>query len=176
VGEDFIAIGRVSKPHGVKGEIRIEYFNPEDPQLFSHYQTIYLQGDERSLHPYRLLMVRPHKKFILAQLEGIQSRAEAEQLRGKMVFIDAAALPPLEADEYYWQDILGLRVVTETGEDVGTIQEIVPTGSNDVYVVQKGAREFLIPATKDVIMSINIEARTMIIRPLEGLLQQDDDL
>jgi 16S rRNA processing protein RimM len=163
VGEDFIAIGRVSKPHGVKGEIRIAYFNPENPQFFSHYQTIYLQGDERSLLPYRLLAVRPHKKFILAQLEGIQSRAEAEELRGKVVLIDPAELPPLEADEYYWQDILGMQVVSETGEEVGTIKKIVPTGSNDVYVVQKGAQEFLIPATEDVIMSIDIDARTIII-------------
>ena len=174
MGEDFIAIGRVSKPHGVKGEIRIEYFNPEDLQFFSHYQMIFLQGDERSLHPYRLLTVRPHKKLILAQLEGIQSRAEAEQLRGKVVLIDPAELPPLKEDEYYWQDILGMRVVSEKGEDVGTIKEIVPTGSNDVYVVQKGEQEFLIPATQDVIMSIDIEARTMVIRPLEGLLQEDD--
>ena len=142
--------------------------------MFSHYQTIFLQGDEKSLHPYRLLTVRPHKKFILAQLEGIQSRAEAEQLRGKVVLIDPAELPPLKEDEYYWQDILGMRVVSEKGEDVGTIKEIVPTGSNDVYVVQKGAQEFLIPATKDVIMNIDIQARTMIIRPLEGLVQEDD--
>jgi 16S rRNA processing protein RimM len=174
VGEDFIVIGRISKPHGVKGEVRIDYFNPENPRFFSHYQTIFLQGDEKSLHPYRLLAVRPHKKFILAQLEGIQSRAEAEQLRGKVVFIDPAELPPLEADEYYWRDILGMRVVSETGENMGTVKEIVSTGSNDVYVVRKEAQEFLIPATKDVIMSIDMEGRTMVIRPLEGLLQEND--
>ena len=176
MGENFIVIGRVSKPHGVKGEIRIEYFNPENPHFFSNYQMIFLQGDEESLHPYRLLKVRPHKKFILAQLEGIQTRAEAEQMRGRVVLIDHSELPPLEEDEYYWQDILGMRVISEQGEDVGTIKEIVPTGSNDVYVVQKGAQEFLIPATQDVIMSIDIEGRTMVIRPLEGLLQQEDDL
>jgi 16S rRNA processing protein RimM len=174
VGENFIVIGRISKPHGVKGEIRIEYFNPEDPQFFSHYQLIFLQGDEKSLHPYRLLTVRPHKKFILAQLEGIRNRAEAEQLRGKVVLIDPAELPPLEEDEYYWHDILGMRVVSEKGEDVGTVREIVPTGSNDVYVIQKGTKEFLIPATKEVIINIDTKARTMIIRPLEGLLQKND--
>jgi 16S rRNA processing protein RimM len=69
-----------------------------------------------------------------------------------------------------------MRVVSETGEDMGTVREIVPTGSNDVYVVRKEAQEFLIPATKDVIMSIDMEVRTMVIRPLEGLLQQEDDL
>jgi 16S rRNA processing protein RimM len=93
-----------------------------------------------------------------------------------VVLIDPAELPPLDEDEYYWQDILGMRVVSETGEDMGTVREIVPTGSNDVYVVRKEAQEFLIPATKDVIMSIDMEVRTMVIRPLEGLLQQEDDL
>jgi 16S rRNA processing protein RimM len=174
VGENFIVIGRVSKPHGVKGEIRIEYFNPEDPNHFSRYQMIFLQGDEGNPQAYRLIAVRPHKQFILAQLKGIQTREEAEQLRGKVVLIDPAELPPLEEDEYYWHDILGMRVVTEKGEDVGKVTEIVPTGSNDVYVVRKGGKEFLIPATKDVIMSIETEAHTMVIRPLEGLWQEDD--
>jgi 16S rRNA processing protein RimM len=174
VRENFIAIGRVSKPHGVKGEIRIEYFNPEDLRFFSHYQVIFLQGDEGNPQAYRPISVRPHKKFILAQLEGIRTKEEAEQLRGKVVLIDPAELPPLEEGEYYWNDILGMRVVTEKGKDVGKVTEILPTGSNDVYVVQKGGKEFLIPATKDVIMSIDTEARTMVIRPLKGLLQEDD--
>jgi 16S rRNA processing protein RimM len=174
VGEDFIVIGRISKPHGVKGEISIEYFNTDNPQFFSHYHMIFLQGDEGDFSPYRVLSFRPHKRFILAQLGGIRTKAQAEQLRGKTVCIDPRALPPLEADEYYWQDILGMRVVSEKGKDVGTVREIVPTGSNDVYVIQKGAQEFLIPATKDVIMSIDTQARTMIIRPLEGLVQEDD--
>jgi 16S rRNA processing protein RimM len=174
VGENFIAIGRVSKPHGVKGEIRIAYFNPEDTRFFSHYHMIFLQGDEGSPQGYRLISVRPQKRFILAQLEGIRTKEEAEQLRGKVVLIDPAALPSLEGGEYYWHDILGMRVVTDKGSDVGEVMEIVPTGSNDVYVVQKGKKEFLIPATKEVIISIDTEARTMVIRPLEGLLQEND--
>ena len=67
-----------------------------------------------------------------------------------------------------------MRGVTEKGAEAGKIMEIFPTGSNDVYVVKKGEQEFLIPATKEVIVSIDIKARTMVIRPLEGLLQEDD--
>jgi len=132
---------------------------------------IFLQGDKGSPQPYRPIAVRPHKKFILALLEGIQSRAEAEQLRGKVVLVDAAELPPLDADEYYWHDILGMRVVTEDGGNVGTITEIFPTRSNDVYVVREGEREVLIPAIKEVVVSIDMKARTMVIRPL---LDEDD--
>ena len=105
-------------------------------------------------------------------LEGIRSRAEAEQLRGKEVLIDAAELPPLERDEYYWHEILGMQVVTADGETVGTITEIFPTGSNDVYVARQGGRETLIPAIKEVIVSIDKTSRTMVIRPLS----QEDDL
>jgi 16S rRNA processing protein RimM len=171
VGESRIVIGRVSRPHGIQGEIRIEYFNPDDPQFFSRYQMIFLQGDEGSPQPYRLRAVRPHKKFILALLDGVRTRAEAEQLRGKVVLVDAAELPALGADEYYWHDILGMRVVTEDGVNVGTITEIFPTGSNDVYVLQEGEKEILIPALKEVIVSIDTKARTMVIRPL---LDEDD--
>jgi len=174
VGENFIVIGRVSRPHGMKGEIRIEYFNPEDPHLFSRYQVIFLQGDEGNPQAYRPIAVRPHKRFILAQLEGIRTKEEAEQLRGNTVLVDPAELPPLEEDEYYWRDILGMRVVTEQGREVGKVTDIVPTGSNDVYVVREGEKEFLIPAIKDVIIAIDREARTIVIRPLEGLLQEDD--
>jgi 16S rRNA processing protein RimM len=174
VGENRIVIGRVSRPHGMKGEIRIEYFNPEDPNFFSRYQMIFIQGDKESPRPYRPIAVRPHKKFVLAQLEGVRTREEAEQLKGKVVLVDAAELPPLDADEYYWHEILGMRVVTENGGDVGKITEIVPTGSNDVYVVREGEKESLIPAIKDVILSIDKKARTIIIRPFEGLLKEDD--
>jgi 16S rRNA processing protein RimM len=171
VGENRIVIGRVSRPHGTQGEIRIAYFNPDDLQFFSRYQMIFLQGDKGSPQPYRPLAVRPHKKFILALLEGVRTRAEAEQLRGKMVLVDPADLPPLDADEYYWREILGMRVVTEDGENVGTITEIFPTRSNDVYVVREGEREVLIPAIKEVVVSIDTKARTMVIRPL---LDEDD--
>lgn len=158
----------------MKGEIRIEYFNPEDPHLFSRYQVIFLQGAEGSPQPYRPIAVRPHKRFILAQLEGIRTKEEAEQLRGNTVLVDPAELPPLEEDEYYWRDILGMRVVTEEGGQVGKVAEIFPTGSNDVYVVREGEKEFLIPAITEVIIAIDREARTIVIRPLEGLFQEDD--
>jgi 16S rRNA processing protein RimM len=174
VGENLIVIGRVSRPHGVKGEIRIEYFNPEDPGLFSRYEMLYIQGDQESPQSYRPIKVRLHKQFILAQLEGIRNKEEAERLSGSLVLVDPARLPSLEEDEYYWHEILGMRVVTEQGSEVGEVIQILQTGSNDVYVVRKGNKEYLIPAIKEVIIAIERETRTMVIRPLEGLFEEDD--
>ncbi len=174
MGEDLIVIGRVSRPHGVKGEIRIEYFNPEDPHFFSHYYMIYLQREGEPPRPYRPIKVRPHKKFILATLEGVRTKEEIEGLRGDWVLVDPTELPPLGDDEYYWYEIVGMQVFTEKGGHVGEIKEILPTGGNDVYVVRKGKKEFLIPAIKDVIVEIDKDARKMVIHPLEGLLEEDD--
>jgi 16S rRNA processing protein RimM len=174
VGENLIVIGRVSRPHGVKGEIRIEYFNPEDPSLFSRYEMLYIQGDQGSPRSYRPIKVRLHKQFILAQLEGIRNKEEAERLSGSLVLVDPERLPSLEEDEYYWYEILGMRVVTEQGHEMGEVTQILQTGSNDVYVVRKGSKEFLIPAIKEVIIAIERETRTMVIRPREGLFEEDD--
>jgi 16S rRNA processing protein RimM len=174
VGESLIVIGRVARPHGVKGEVRIESFNREDPHFFFRYQKIFIQEDKGKPRLYRPVSIRPHKHGILVQLEGIRNKEEAEKLRGKPVLVDRAELPPLDENEYYWHEILGMRVVTEQGGDVGTVTEIIHTGSNDVYVVSKGKKEFLVPAIKDVIIAIEKDAGTMVIRPLEGLLGKDD--
>ncbi|MBW2039854.1 MAG: 16S rRNA processing protein RimM, partial [Deltaproteobacteria bacterium] len=152
----------------------IEYFNPEDPHFFSRYQMIYLQGEEETPRPYRPIKVRPQKKFILAKLDGVWTREEAESLKGDWVLVDSEKLPPLGEDEYYWYEILGMQVFTEKGGDVGEVKEIFPTKSNDVYVVRKGEKEFLIPAIKDVIVEIDKDTRKMVIHPLEGLLEEDD--
>ncbi len=95
-------------------------------------------------------------------------------MRGNWVLVDPAEFPPLGDDEYYWYEIVGMRVVTEQGVHVGEVGEIFPTGSNDVYVVRKGEKESLIPAIEDVIISIDRDTHTIVIRPLEGLLDEDD--
>jgi 16S rRNA processing protein RimM len=79
-------------------------------------------------------------------------------------------LPKLEEDEYYWYDLIGLEVVTVDGERLGSIAEIFETGSNDIYVVRGGKREYLIPAVSAVIDSVDLEGGRMLITPPEGLL------
>jgi len=173
VGQDLIVIGRVVKPHGVKGEIKIEYFNP-GLHVFSEYEIVYLQDEARDPQPYRVISARPHKRSVVVGLEGVAGRDDAERRKGQWVLVRAEQLPPTEEDEYYCHEIVGMRVFTQQGLYLGVVEDIIATGSNDVYAVRKGEQELLIPAIKPVIIGIDRDANTIIIRPMEGLLDEDD--
>ena len=99
---------------------------------------------------------------------------EAEELVGCSAYVAQESLPPLPADEFYWYQLRGLRVKTEEGKFLGRLEEIMRTGSNDVFVVRKDQKECLIPATDEVVVRVDLEGKTMVIRPLEGLLPEDD--
>jgi 16S rRNA processing protein RimM len=173
VKKDLVTIGRVSKPHGVKGEIRIEYFNP-GLHFFFHYDTLFLGFAQDDLIAYRCINSRMHKQSVLCFLEGVSTRDDAERLRGAWVMVEYDTLPPREEGEYYWHDILGMRVETKDGEYVGKVVQILATGSNDVYVVRREGEEFLIPALEGVVLKIEESTNTMIVVPLHGLGDDDD--
>lgn len=91
-------------------------------------------------------------------------------LRNALVEIPEEALPPLQKDEFYHRQIIGLMVITSEGKEIGRVAEIMETGSNDVYVVRGQGKEYLIPAIKDVILSVDLRSGAIIITPMEGLL------
>ena len=102
--------------------------------------------------------------------EGIDDRDEASLLRNSVIAIPREVLPALPEGEYLVDDLQGITVRTTAGAVVGVITEVFSTGSNDVYIVRDGAREYLIPAIRDVVRQIDIRGRTMTIVPMDGLL------
>jgi 16S rRNA processing protein RimM len=102
-------------------------------------------------------------------MEGVEDIESAEILIGCQVLIPIDKLRKLPEDEYYWRDIIGIRVVTEDGHVLGIIEAILPTGGNDVYVCSGGEREILLPGIADVIRKIDIDQGIMVVRLLEGL-------
>lgn len=172
--ERLFPIGRVIKPHGVKGKIKIEYFG-EDPARFSLYEEIFIKNPEGGFQSYRVLEAIPKPPGLLLQLKGIESRKEVELLKGKEIFIRREALPDLKEGEYYWIDLLGMRVETIEGRTIGELKAIFSTKANDVYVV-KGRREILLPATEEVIQSIDLERRVMKVIRMEGLWEEEDEV
>ncbi len=99
---------------------------------------------------------------------------EAQKLIGCSVYADKENLTPLPPDEFYWYQLQGLRVEAEDGRFIGILEEVFPTGSNDVFVVRKEGKEILIPATDEVVARVNLQEKIIVIHPLEGLLPEDD--
>ncbi len=120
---------------------------------------------------YSLQSVRVDRQSLIVSLVGITSREAAAQLRGAVIEVMPDDLPGLLEGSYYHKQIIGLRVVTTEGIEIGRITDIFETGSNDVYVVRGHEKEHLIPAIRDVVMKIDLLAGRITIYPMKGLLE-----
>ncbi len=167
----YIIIGRVSGLHGIKGKLRIHYYNERRSDFLS-YRKVYLEDRDGLVQPHEIQEAKIHKKFISARLKDCEGIADAEKFIGASVLVERENLPPLGEGEYYWFEIIGMDVVTDDGSSLGKVKRILPTGSNDVYLVQGSGGEWLIPATQEVIVRVDRDKGHMVIHPIEGLLDQ----
>lgn len=166
---EMFTVGRIVNTHGVKGEIKV-IPTTEDPKRFKKLKSIFVEG-RKGMITYEIEGVRYHKDFVLLKLKGINDMDAAELLKGSILKIDRKDSLPLKKDEYYISDLFGLEVYTEEERYLGTLVDIIETGSNDVYVVNKEDREkdLLLPAIKQVIKGVDIENKKMTVHLLEGL-------
>lgn len=162
---EFLAVGRVVRPHGMRGELLLETLTAF-PEPLEDVETVYL-GENAAPHPLR--DVRFHRGQLLIQLADCLDRDQAETFRGQLVQIHARQAAPLPPGRFYHHQIIGLVVVTEDGEDLGEVVEILATGANDVYLVAGAQGEILLPAISDVIRQIDLDAHRMTVHLLEGL-------
>ena len=169
---DILPIGKIVGVHGIAGNVKIysyaeslSVFSPGTVLLARHYK-----GGERT---YSIKWAKQHTRTVLLSLKEIESRPQAEAIVGSELYIEKNRLPELKNGDYYWFDIIGLSVFTVEGEYVGRVASIMPTGSNDVYIVKDVAggrqKETLIPALVSVVVSIDLEKKTMQVDLPEGL-------
>jgi len=164
----FVVMGKLRKPHGVRGEMVMTVLT-EFPELLNNGQNVYL-GEE--FQEMTIRSVRPHRDDLLIAFEEISDRDEVGYYRNTMLFMKEGEFPELPEDEYYLHDLVGMEVVTDTGQSLGELKEILVTGANDVYLVQKDqGREILIPAIEEVVLDIDFDQGMILIRPLPGLLE-----
>ena len=165
-----IELGRVVNTHGVRGEVRLLPHSSPCPTLRPGLRVI-LRKTDASEEEVELKQVRPHPPFLLLKFVGVDSRDRAEALRKSGLFVDESDLPQLQAGEFYHYQVIGLPVRTLTHESIGTIEEVLTTPGHDVFVVRDGEKEYLIPVVEEVVRTISIEERLVIIDPPEGLLE-----
>lgn len=167
--EALIPVGKLVAPHGIRGMLKLHSFSGSVESLRSCDRVI-LRSREGELSRFELKSPPPRSGKFLIGFKGVDSIEQAEPLVGSEVCLLRSQLPEPEEDEYYWCDLVGLKVATVDGRELGAIEEIFEAGSCDVYVVRDAGREYLIPAIASVISSIDLEEGRMLITPLEGLL------
>ncbi len=172
---DLLPIGRVVKPHGVKGKIKVDYFG-EDLNRFPLYRQVFIKNHEGRLQTYEILEAVPQPPRLILRLKGIERIEEVEPLVGREILIEKRSLPDLQEGEYYWFDILGIEVETPEGRRIGRVKKIFPTGANDVYVIEGKRKEIFLPATEEVIQSIDIKKGRMKVIRMEGLWEEEDEV
>jgi len=161
----FLVIGRVVAPRGVRGELKVA-IQTDSPERFLRTSRVFL-GEERRVYTVR--SARLHQGHALVRLAGIETRNDAEPWRDAYVYVALEDAIPLEEDEYYYHQIEGLRVRTTKAEDLGRVVEVLQTGANDVWVVRGRGGEVLIPALKDVILGVDLDAGVVTVALPEGL-------
>jgi 16S rRNA processing protein RimM len=169
--EGLIAVGRLTKPHGLRGElVFLPYVHDSELLPALVQRPVFLQHGPSRVQQLTLTGWRVVHKRVLIRLQGCEDLTTAEAWREYEVLIPRHWFPPLPAGEYYWFEIEGLAVYGSDGRYLGTIVEIIYTGSNDVYVVRNGTQEMLIPALRDVVRTINLAGGEMHLFTAAGLL------
>ncbi len=161
--------GKIVNTHGIKGEIKVMPWC-DYPDFLCAFETLYI-GKEKM--PYTVELARVHKNMVLIKLKGIDNPETANTLRNKIIYIDR---DEIELDEncYFIQDIIGLAVKDADSDKVyGKITNVMQTGANDVYEIKDGDKTYLVPAIEDVIIKTDLENQVMLIRPLEGLFDEN---
>jgi len=161
---EFLVVGRILAPWGTRGQVKVQVVT-DFPDRFTPGKLVYLDGQ-----PLEIQNSSPHKQHLLVKLATIDSIQDAEKLRGHDLTIPHSEIRPLPQGEYYNFQLIGLRVLTTDGKNVGRIADIMATASNDVYIVKCERGEILIPAIEDVVKSIDLEREEMVIEAIEGLL------
>ena len=167
-----LLLGKVIRPHGLEGLLKI-WSHARSEASFFDAGTIFLKSVSGEIHEYAVTSVKGHKNIFLMKLDGLNSRDEAEGLKGAEIFIRKEALTH-EDGEYFWFELLGLKVYLDTGEYIGILSQIISRGTSDIYVTKERSKEIFIPATYEIVKEIDLENAKMVISAMEGLLDLNE--
>lgn len=168
----FLVLGRVLRPHGVRGELRLQVTTAY-PERIVPGKVVFVGPDPENTQTaceYTVTRARMHQKFLILQFETIQDRDTADMLRQQYVMVRPEDAVPLEEGEYYLYQLIGVSVYTDENEHLGTITEMIETGANDVYVVRGPRGEVLLPAIDECVLELDLDANKMIVHLMDGLV------
>jgi 16S rRNA processing protein RimM len=160
--EPSLPIGKVVKAHGLRGHLKVLPYGETFATLSAEEKITANLPDGTSL-TLTVAELRPHQKTFLLMSREIDTVEEAHRLVGAELCVPESRLPPTDSGEFYWYQLIGLEVVNTEGQKLGTLEEIIETGSNDVYVVRRGRKEILVPAIEEVVRDVDLQRRLMTV-------------
>ena len=156
--DDWVVMGRIAAPFGIKGWVKVQPFT-EDPGTLLDFESWRVGRDAQQTH-YTVEAAQDHGKALVAKLVGIDDRDAAYALRGQEISVAKSALPPPQENEFYWSDLIGLKVVNRQGIELGTVDSLMESGTNDLLVV-KGTRDHLIPFIAAFVGTVDLAGGTI---------------
>ena len=167
--EQYLRVGVISSTHGIRGEVKV-YPTTDDPERFRELKKVILdaKGGQRTLE---IQEVKFFKNQVILKFRGLDNINDVEKYKGTDLLIPREDAVPLEENENFIADLIDMEVVTDAGERLGILTDVIQTGAKDVYVVKTSQeKEILLPAIRDCILEVDVEEKRMRVHVLEGLL------
>lgn len=166
--EDLLQVGVITTTHGVRGEVKV-FPTTDDAARFKKLKQVILDTGKEKIE-LEIAGVKFFKNMVILKFKGIDDINEVEKYRKKSLYVTRENAVKLKKNEYFIADLIGLRVCSDEGEDLGEISDVLQTGANDVYVISKaGCDDILLPAIRDCVKEVDIPAGTMTVHLLPGL-------
>ena len=169
--EERFQVGVITSPHGVKGEVKV-FPTTDDAKRFKRLKEVLLDTGKENL-ALKIEGVKFFKQFVILKFKGLETPEEVAKYRQKSLYVTRENAVRLGRDEYFIADLMGMKVFDEDGTEIGVLREVLETGANDVYVIDlKDGRELLLPAIRECVLNVDVEAGKMQIHILDGLLDE----
>lgn len=168
--DEYLQVGAITSTHGIKGEVKV-FPTTDDPERYDYLEEVFLDTG-KELMPLHIENVKYFKQFVIVKFKEFKDINEIEPYKGKNIYVDREHAVELEEDEYFVADLIGLKVVTDEGEDFGELTDVLfLPNANDVYVVEtKDGKEVLLPVTDECILDIDLDEEIVTVHILDGLL------
>ncbi len=167
--EAFLRVGVITTTHGVHGEVKV-FPTTDDPERFRALKEVWVEN-AKGRSSKKIQSVKFFKQFVILKLEGIDDMDQAMLFKNSDLLVDRENALPLAENENYIVDLIGLKVVTDEGEDLGTLLDVLQTGANDVYEIKlKTGKVVLFPAIPQCILNVDLEKGEVLVHVMEGLL------
>ncbi|MDD6306118.1 MAG: ribosome maturation factor RimM [Clostridiales bacterium] len=172
--EELLQVGVITTTHGVRGEVKV-FPTTDDPARFKKLKQVILDTGKDKIE-LEIAGVKFFKNLVILKFKGIDDINDVEKYRKKSLYVTRENAVKLKKNEYFIADLIGLKVSSDEGEDLGQISDVLQTGANDVYVISKdGADELLVPAIRECIKNVDVEGGTMEIHLLPGLREANQN-